>query len=122
MISKTKLTHRIEKKTNSSLVSTLTEAKKHAAWRAIAQRLSASTRRHASVNLSEIEQEAKEGDTVLVPGKVLSSGTLSKKVRVCALAFSGSSMEKIKSAKGEAVTIMDEIKNNKDAKGVRVLG
>ena len=121
MKSKRQLRERIGKKTNSSLVSTLVLAKKQAAWSDIAHKLSGPTRKHASVNLDAIDEITKEGDTVVVLGKVLGTGNVSKKVRVCALHFSSSARTKLKDVKAEIVSIADEIKKNPKANGIRVL-
>lgn len=121
MISKTHIRKRTKKKTNSSLVRTINLARKHSAWQHIAQQLSGSTRRHSSVNLSDIDRETKEGDTVIIIGKVLGSGVLSKKVRVCALGYSESAREKLKKSKAEIVKLDDEIQKNTKATGVKVL-
>ena len=43
-----------------------------AIWKDVAQRLERSNRRTAEVNLSDIARHAEAGETVLVPGKVLS--------------------------------------------------
>lgn len=121
MISKTSIKARAKRKTNPFLVATITLARKHEAWHALAQRLSGATRQHASVNLSQIDAATKTGDTVVVPGKVLGVGNLTKKVRICALSFSASVKEKIKATKSEAVSIIEEIKSNPKATGVKLI-
>lgn len=121
MISKTQLDKRIGRKSHPVLVETLILARQHAAWHGLAQRISASTRQHASMNLGEIDAIAKEGDVIVVPGKVLSSGSLSKKIKICALSFSQSALDKIKSHKSEAVILLDEITKNTKAQGVKIL-
>jgi large subunit ribosomal protein L18e len=50
-----------------------------AIWKDVAKRLERSNRRTAEVNLSDINRYVEEGETVLVPGKVLSNGDLDKK-------------------------------------------
>ena len=66
-----------------------------AIWKDVAQRLERSNRRTAEVNLSDIARHAEAGETVLVPGKVLSNGDLENKVDVVALKFSAKAQEKI---------------------------
>lgn len=121
MISKTKIGKRTRKKTNSEIVETLNAAKKNRAWMKVAQTISSSARNYSSVNLKKIDDECKEGDTVLVVGKVLGSGGMDKKLRVCALSFSESAREKLKEKKCEIVTILEEIRKNPKMEGVRVL-
>ncbi|MBX4196705.1 50S ribosomal protein L18e [Candidatus Pacearchaeota archaeon] len=121
MISGTKVKERIRRKTNPSLAETIFMAHKNKAWNKLAQILSGSTRRQASVNLSDIDKQTTAGDTVVIPGKVLGSGALTKKVRICALGISASARDKLKDTKSESATIADEIKINPKAQGIKVL-
>ena len=121
MISRTKIKSRVPRKTNSELAETILTASKHDAWRKLAQRLSNSTKHYSSVNLDKIDSETTAGDTVVIPGKVLSLGNLAKKVRICSLAISASAKEKLKATKSEYVSILDEIKKNPKAQGVKII-
>lgn len=120
-ISKTTIGNRIKRKMDSEIVSTILEAKKNKEWVKIAQIISGSTRNYSSINLKEINRKSSEGDTIVVPGKVLGSGELDKKVKICALKFSVSAVEKMRSSKSEAVTLIDEIKKNPKAQGIKVI-
>ncbi len=66
-------------------------------WRDVAERLSTSRRRMAEVNIGKIDKNTKEGTTVVVPGKVLASGSLTHTVDVAALRFSLDAERKISS-------------------------
>ena len=48
-------------------------------WKDIAEKLSRSTRQRVEVNLSDIERNVSDGETIIVPGVVLSTGNLTKK-------------------------------------------
>ncbi len=120
-ISNTKLKSRIKRKTNPSIVEALELARKHKAWNKLAKILSNSSRKYASVNLSDIEKESKAGDVIVIPGKVLAVGELTKKVKICSLGLSESTKGKIKSSKSEISSIADEIKKNTKAEGVKIL-
>lgn len=115
------------KKTNpryNTLISTLKEASRSSGagvWREIARRLEAPSRNYAEVNLSKISRYAREGETVIIPGKVLGSGVLTRGVRVAALNFSGAAAEKIQAAEGTCMTIEDLVKANPEGKLVRIL-
>lgn len=121
MISQTKLKSRLKRKTNFSLVDTVNEARKHDSWNELAKILSSSTRNFSALNLFQIDEQTKTGDTVVIPGKILSKGDLTKKVRICALSFSQKALEKMAKTKSEAVSILEEIQKNKKAEGVRIL-
>ncbi len=90
-------------------------------WRDVATRLESPRREHAEVNVSEIERYASEDEAVVVPGKVLGSGVLSKTVTVAAFDFSGSAEDKIERADGEAVPLDDYVADNPDGSEVRVV-
>lgn len=120
-ISKTKIKVHVRKKTNPALAETIRAASRHTPWLPLAKRLAGSTRRYASVNLAKIEKTTTIGDTILIPGRVLSAGEVSKKIRVCALGFSESAREKLNKTKSEAVSIIEEIKINPKAQGLKII-
>ena len=123
MVSRTHIKFRTHVKSNPAIKDTITAAlkTKNKTWHIVAQRLSAATRKYSSINLSKIDTMTSAGDTVVVLGKVLSSGDITKKVRVCALGFSTTTRDKLKKTKSEAVSILDEIVNNQKANGVKLL-
>ena len=120
-LSLTHIKNKARRKTNPSLKETLVSARKNKAWMALAHVLSGATRSHASINLEQIEKQTKAGDTILIPGKVLGSGNLTKKVRICALGISSSARDKLKASKSEFVTIADELNDNPKAEGIKVI-
>ncbi len=91
------------------------------AWRYVAELLLRPTRRRVEVNLSKINRYAREGEVVVVPGKVLGAGSLEKPVTVAAYAFSAEALRKIRAAGGRALTIKQLLEENKTARGVRIL-
>ncbi len=121
MISNTKIGKRVGNKTNSEVVETLLAAKKNVAWNKVAQLISGSRKKYASVNLKEIDGESKDGETIVVVGKVLGNGKINKKVRVCAMNFSESAFEKLKEVKSEGIILLEEIKRNPKAEGIKIL-
>ncbi len=121
MKNKTLIEKQLEKKTNPELVKTIIEAKKKKNWLEVAAMLSSPRAKRINMNLDKINDEAKEGEIVVIAGKVLSQGELNKKVKVVALSFSAMAKEKIAKAKGESLTILEEIKKNPEAKNARFL-
>jgi len=119
--SKTKIEDQLRKKKNPELVETIILAKKNEKWLEVASRLSGPTRKQDSVNLDKIEKQSKAGDIMVVLGKVLSLGEISKKVRVVALGFSGKAKEKLLELGCEVRLLKDEIKDNKEAKAVKIV-
>ncbi|MCL7474659.1 MAG: 50S ribosomal protein L18e [Methanosarcinales archaeon] len=90
-------------------------------WRDIALRLSRPTRNYSEVNLSKINRHSSEDETIIVPGKVLASGTLEHKVNVVALGFSGTAKEKIVEKGGLCLTIEQLVKENPSGSNVRIM-
>jgi len=121
MKTKTQIEKQLHKKTNSSLVETIISAKKSKGWQEIAGILVGSRKNWTNINLNDLDKEAKESETIVVPGKVLSVGEINKKLKIAALGFSEKAKEKLLSAKCEVSNIADEIKKNPEAKGIIIV-
>tara|TARA_Y100000310_G_C20361820_1_gene659347 strand:+ start:147 stop:515 length:369 start_codon:yes stop_codon:yes gene_type:complete len=121
MKSKTKIEKQLKRKTNNELVRTIIELKKHNSWLEIAGILSGPRRKNPNLNLEEINKSAKEGEKIVIPGKVLSQGEIDKKLKIIALDFSGRAIEKLLKSKTEFSYINQELKENPNAKGIRIL-
>lgn len=125
MKSKTLIEKQANRKSNSEVVETILSAKKESknskTWLEVASLISRPKRKQIKMNLDRIDNETKEGDNIVVPGKVLGQGELSKKVKIIALSFSESAIKKIEDNKGKFSYINEEIKNNKKAEGLKIL-
>ncbi|MBC5793223.1 MAG: 50S ribosomal protein L18e [Nanohaloarchaea archaeon] len=108
--------------TNPVLVETIELLKEQDApvYREAAENLGKVNRRRPEVNISDIERNTEEGDTVIVPGKVLGTGYLSKGVKVAAFKASSSAKEKI-SEEGEFKFIEDLVEENPKGEEVKIL-
>lgn len=91
-------------------------------WKRIAKDLSKPSRNRRVVNLYKINKYARDGETIIVPGKVLSVGDLDKKVVVAAFTFSDEAKDKILKNNGTVLSIQDLLKQNPEGKQVRILG
>jgi len=121
MKSKTKIKKQIGKKRNSELVRTIIEAKKKKEWIKIAEILSYPRRKRPSINLDRINEEIKEKETAVIPGKILSEGEITKKIKAVAFGFSKNAREKLLKSECEVLSILEEIKRNPQAKGIKIL-
>ena len=121
MKSKTLIEKQVARKRNPEIVETAIKAKKSEKWRKIAEILSRPRRLQIVKNLDEIDKESKEGDTIVIPGKVLGNGNISKKIRIAALSFSQEAEKKLKEKKCEMIKLAEEIEKNKKAEGIKVL-
>ena len=116
------------KKTNPILISLIQDLKKKAfendapIWKDIALRLEKPSRNWPQVNLERIDNNIRVKETALIPGKVLSSGNLTKKVTIAAWNFSDKSIEKIKKAGGKTISIQELVESNPKGKDIRILG
>ena len=121
LMSKTTLKVRMHRKTNPMLATAIKLAVKSPSWIKLAKLLSQSTRKHSSVNLAEIDKQTSLGDSVLVPGKVLSIGEITKKIRICSLGISQEALEKLKKTRSEWISILEEIKIKSKAEGLKII-
>ncbi|WMW23373.1 50S ribosomal protein L18e [Methanolobus mangrovi] len=118
---------KIERKTNPRtpvLIAALKEGSRQneaAIWRDVAKRLEKPGRNYAQVNLSKISRYAKDGETVLIAGKVLGAGLLDKAVTVAAYNFSVTAIEKITSLGGKCLTIEQILEENPKGSGIKIL-
>ena len=121
VISKTSLKARVHKKTNPRVASAIFLATKNPKWLKLAKLLSQSTRKHSSINLEQIDKQTSLGDTVLVPGKVLAVGEITKKVKSCSFGISKEALERLTKTRSEWINILDEIKKNPNAEGLKII-
>jgi len=56
------------------------------------------TRKRVEVNLYKINRHSKDGDNIIVPGKVLSEGKLDHKINIIALDYSVKALKVLKDA------------------------
>ena len=92
--------------------------KKVPIWRAAADALSRSSINRVEVNVSHLSRIAKKSSPVFVPGKVLGTGTLGKKLVIGAFSYSASARSKIVHAGGEALGVEEFLKRFPKGSGV----
>jgi len=90
-------------------------------WAKVAERLSSSRKNRAEINLRKINSNANDGDTLVVPGKVLGSGRLTKKVDVAAYNFTESARKAIEASGGKALTLLELAEKNSKGSGVKII-
>lgn len=115
------------KTTNKVLFDTVNDLRKLSnktkvgTWKAVAQKLSTTASQRAQVNVSKLDKVCKDGELVIVPGKVLGDGIISKKVNVIAFNASDSAISKIEKAGGKFTEIREFIKKEPKDKP-RIIG
>jgi large subunit ribosomal protein L18e len=115
------------KSTNPELVQLIRFLKKQSneqkvgIWDDVAENLSKSRRARISVNLSSINRYTKRADTVVVPGKVLGSGTIDHAVTVAAFSLSESATAKLKAARAKVLSITELVEKNPTGANVKII-
>ncbi len=91
-------------------------------WKVVAEKLEKPTRQRIEVNLSGVERYVKENETIVVPGVVLGTGILTKKLTIAAWRFSRSAKKKIEKIGGKAISIKELVEKNPKGNNVRIMG
>jgi large subunit ribosomal protein L18e len=90
-------------------------------WTEASVLLSNPAKTKVEVNVGRIARLVENGDTVFVPGKVLGTGLLGKKVVVGAFAFSDGAKSKIQSSGGATLTVEQFLKKYPKGSGVKLV-
>lgn len=90
-------------------------------WRAAAERLGRPRHQVFPLNVGHLERLAESQETIVVPGKLLAEGTLTKSLTVGAVSYSSEARSKVRAAGGNALSISELLKSHPDGKGVRLL-
>ena len=64
----------------------------------------------------------KNGEVIVVPGKVLGSGEMDHRLTVCAFSISEMAAKKITGVGGKVITLNELIDRYPDGRGVRIIG
>ena len=121
MKTKTKIEEQLRKKTSSTLVETIISAKKNKKWNEIAGVLSGPKKNRKNLNLYELDKLVGKEKKVLVTGKILSEGELNHKFKIVANSFSEKAREKLLKNGCDVSTILEEIKLNPSAEGIKII-
>ena len=97
------------------------KAKKAPIWEKASKMLGAPTGLRIEVNVGRISRIAAENSALFVPGKVLGTGLVDKKLVVGAFSFSESAKKKIESSGGSAMTVEQFLKKYPDGSGVKLV-
>ncbi|MBQ7702085.1 MAG: 50S ribosomal protein L18e [Candidatus Methanomethylophilaceae archaeon] len=114
-------------KTDPALIALISDLKAKerengaAIWRDIAKRLEKPKSNWAETNLSKLDRYAADGETIIVPGKVLAAGSINKKITVAAYSFSAAAEAAIVAAGGKVMTIAGLMEENPKGSNVRIM-
>ena len=102
-----RIERKIERKRNPELVNTLIQLKKK--FPEIAKDVGRPVKKQIKLNLRAIDKVSKAGENIVICGKVLSGGELSKKINIVALGFSEMAIEKIKKSGSDFSLLKDSL-------------
>lgn len=91
-------------------------------WLKLADMALKPSRAKRVLNLGQIDKHVTDNDTVVVPGKVLGTGSISHKITLCSFSISTSGAKKVSQSGGKIVNFAQLIKNNPTGKGVKIIG
>ena len=91
-------------------------------WRALEEELTAPRANRREINIRKLAEITKGDEVIVVPGKVLGTGSLDHKLTVCALSISETAAKKVIESGGKVVTFDHLINKHADGKGVRIIG
>lgn len=92
-----------------------------ALWRDVARRLEKPNRSWATVNVSKLPRVASKGETVLVPGRLLGSGSIDFPLTVASMGASESARSKVEAAGGKCISVRELFDSNPKGSKVRII-
>ena len=115
------------KTTNPELIQLISMLKKESRekqagiWLDIAEYLSKTRSQRITVNLSKISRNTKRADTVIVPGKLLGSGSIDHAVTVASFGASEKAKVKLAAAKAKYVSIPELLEKNPQGTNIKII-
>jgi large subunit ribosomal protein L18e len=115
------------KSTNPELIQLIRFLKKQARetqakiWLDVAEHLAKPSRQRVAVNLSRINRHTEKREVIVVPGKILGTGTLNHPVTVAAFGASEKAKEKLVAIKAKYLSIAELAKENPKGTKVKII-
>jgi large subunit ribosomal protein L18e len=90
-------------------------------WLDVADHLAKPRSQRVAVNLSQLNRHTKKADVVVVPGKILGTGSIDHSVTVAAFDVSGKAKAKLEAAKAKYITIPELMAKNPKGSNVKII-
>lgn len=90
-------------------------------WSDVAEYLSKPRTQRVAVNLSSINRNTKRSDVIVVPGKILGTGTLNHAITVAAFAASEKAKAKLGAAKAKYLSIQELLEKNPKGSNIKII-
>ncbi len=91
-------------------------------WKRLAGELDRGRQNRRNVNIWRINKHTTDGETIVVPGKILGSGNLSHKLNIAAFKFTEGARHKIEKSGSKILSMSELIKKNPHGSNVRIIG
>ncbi len=91
-------------------------------WKRVAEDIERPRRIRRIVNVGKLEKYCNDGEIVVVPGKLLGGGKLTKKLTVSSLEASKTAIEKIESCGGRWLKLEELVKKYPKGSGIKIMG
>ena len=115
------------KTTNPELIQLIRLLKKEsrekqaAIWLDVAEYLSKTRSQRVSVNLSSINRNTQRSDVVVVPGKLLGSGSINHAITIASFGASEKAKAKLVTAKAKYLSIPELLEKNPTGANIRII-
>src|SRR5215475_10562394 len=87
-------------------------------WKALEYELLRPISKRREVNINRLAAVTKDGQVIIVPGKVLGSGEIGHKLILCAISISEVAEKKITRSGGKIITVDKLVEEYPDGRGV----
>ena len=104
-----------------SLLKKESREKKACIWLDVADYLAKTRRQRVTVNLSKINRHTKRADVVVVPGKILASGSITHALTVASFDASNRAKAKLEAVKAKYLTIQELMEKNPKGSKVKII-
>lgn len=98
------------------------KSSKSKVWKALEKEFSKSRSNRRLVNIHQLDKITKDGEIIIVPGKILGNGNLGHKLTVCAYSYSETAIDKLKTSGADVISLQSLINKYPDGKGVKIIG
>jgi large subunit ribosomal protein L18e len=104
-----------------SLLRKQSREKQAGIWLDVADYLAKTRSQRVAVNLSKINRHSEKADVVVVPGKILASGSLTHAVTVASFEASDAAKAKLETAKAKYLTIPELLEKNPKGSNIKII-
>jgi len=91
-------------------------------WKDLENRFLKSRSHRVEVNISRLSSVTKDGEVIMIPGKLLGSGEIGHSLTISALSVSENAVKKIINSGGKIISLSKLLEEYPEGRGVRIIG